>query len=114
MGGPLSPLAAVRTSGVVAGVVVAVLWVVIALAPGPDLMGAGPPLWLAVGIFGGLGLAAARASLRQAPVVTALCGFISLVPVGVYLLFLPGLFRWIGVADLVVLVSGVAQWRLEG
>lgn len=103
-----------RTSRFVAGasgIGVAVLWAVVALgSPGGRLAAvSGPPFWLAWAIFTALALVATATALRGSPVVALLAGLVSLFPVGLYLLVLPGVFRWIGVLDaLLVLSAGVA------
>ncbi|MEB3323349.1 MAG: hypothetical protein VKI81_11050 [Synechococcaceae cyanobacterium] len=97
-----------------------ILWVLLA-AGGTVLPGTGvdssteifPPLLLGVGIFSALAITGAVAALRRAPLVTALCGAIGLVPVGLYTLLLPWPFPLIGVFDGVLVASGVMILRGE-
>ena len=62
-------------------------------------------LFSAVAITGGV------AALKDVPVAVALTGFLSLVPVGLYLLSFPGSTRWIGVLDAAMLAIGVVLMR---
>ena len=75
--------------------------------------GVRPPFLLGVAIFSTLAVAGGAAALREAPLVTALCGGIALVPVGLYTLLLPWPYPLVGVLDLLLLASGVFLLRRE-
>jgi hypothetical protein len=79
--------------------------------PGSALLETGPPVWLVWGIFTSLAAAGAATAVRGAPGLTALVGFVSLVPVGLFLLAAPGLLRWIGVLDVILLGAGLVGLR---
>jgi len=57
-----------------------------------------------------ISLLALGAALLEAPVAMLLFGGVALVPVGLYLLLTPGIFAFIGVADIVVVLAGI--WAL--
>ncbi len=50
---------------------------------------------------------AAAGAVRDEPIVVLLAGALSLVPVGIFLLFMPHFVRWIGILDLAIAVAGV-------
>jgi len=58
-------------------------------------------------LFLGMAVRAGMAAIRDEPGMLVLTGGISLVPIGLVLLFLPGLPRWIGILDLGLVASGV-------
>ena len=62
-------------------------------------------------IFGGIAVAGGVAALRDVPAAVVLSGLISLLPVGLYLTLFPGVTRWIGVLDGVLLGIGFALMR---
>ena len=64
-------------------------------------------------VFAGLALSGGVAAIRDVPVVVALAGGLSLVPVGFYLMLFPGPTRWIGLLDTGMLVIGVALARAD-
>lgn len=91
---------------------VAVLWAVLAFrSPQGPLKDVGPPFWVAWAVFTSLALAVVGAAVRRAPLVMLVAAVISLVPVGLYVLMIPGVTRWIGVLDLVVAASAAWAWR---
>lgn len=90
---------------------IALLWIWLVFLGGSQFGDAGPPAWLAVGVFGGLGLAAAGAALRRDPLIVGIVGLISFVPVGLYLLLAPSSARWIGVLDLVLVLAAWLLWK---
>ena len=77
--------------------------------PWGELGIATPSAVLVTAIFAGLALAGVGAALRDVPVVLALVGFFSLLPVGLYLLAAPGFLPVIGWCDVGMLVAGVAM-----
>lgn len=111
-GSPLLPILG-RMLGAGAGAGIALLWVWFVFLGGSRFAEAGPPAWLAVAVFGGLGLAAVGAALRQTPLVLGIVGLISLFPVGLYMLMAPGFARWIGVLDLALILAAWMLWQSE-
>ena len=80
-----------------------VAWNTLTVAPEETL----PPVIVAALLFPGIALAGARATFSDAPLVTGVCGLISLVPVGLYFLLAPGLLRLLGVPPLLLLAAAV-------
>jgi hypothetical protein len=72
-----------------------------------------PPLVVAAVLFPGIALAGARATFSDAPLVTGVCGLISLVPVGAYFLLAPGSLRLLGVPPLLLLAASVLLLRAD-
>lgn len=66
-----------------------------------------PPAWVAAALFVGIAWAGVGGAFRDAPLVTGLVGFISLVPVGVYFLIAPWPLRLLGVAPLLMIAAAV-------
>ena len=64
-------------------------------------------------VFTGLALSGGVAAIRDVPVVVALAGGLSLMPVGLYLMLFPGPTRWIGLLDVGMLGIGVVLARTE-
>jgi hypothetical protein len=64
-------------------------------------------------VFTGLALSGGVAAVRDVPIVVALAGGLSLVPVGIYLILFPGPTRWIGLLDVVMMAIGVALARAD-
>lgn len=54
-----------------------------------------------------LALLVAWACVKIKPVVIFLAALVSLIPHGFYLLHTPGVFRWIGVSNMLYLVAGI-------
>ena len=65
-------------------------------------------------LFVTLGVWALVAAIRDEPVYLLLAGGLSFIPIGLFLLFMPGVFRWIGILDLGVVATGVLLLRLTG
>jgi hypothetical protein len=61
----------------------------------------------------GLAALAGWGSFRSRPGLVVVAGLLSFVPLGLYLLGTPSVFRWIGVLDLGLLFAGVAWLILE-
>lgn len=76
-------------------------WKSLTGAPGETV----PPVAVAALLFPGIALAGARGTFTDAPLVTGVCGFISLVPVGLYFLVAPGPLRLLGVPPLLLLAA---------
>ena len=114
-----APPALLRALILLAALALVVLWVDLAVrgpAPGavrPDVSAdaALPPVALGVAIFSALAVVAAGAAFRGAPIIVALAGLISLVPVGLYTLLLPWPHRAIGLLDGVLVLAGVVLLR---
>lgn len=73
-----------------------------------------PALLLLPPFFFGLAAWAGIAAIRDEPVLVVLAGGLSLVPTGVFLLFMPGFVRWIGILNLGLVVVGVILLRSVG
>lgn len=73
-----------------------------------------PPVVVAALLFPGIALAGARATFGDAPLVTGVCGLISLVPVGLYFLVAPGLLRLLGVPPVLLLAAAVLLATADG
>lgn len=65
-------------------------------------------------LFFSLATWAGVAALRDDPTIMVLAGGLSLVPVGLFLLFMPGFARWIGILDLSIIAMGVILLRWRG
>lgn len=52
----------------------------------------------------------AAAAYLARPYLMLAIGLIALVPLGLYMLGIPGLFRWIGIFDLLYLAAAIAVW----
>jgi len=64
-------------------------------------------------LFFSLAISAGVAALRDEPMVMAICGGLSLFPMGIFLLFMPGFPRWIGILDIGLVVLGVILIRQQ-
>ncbi|HFQ93206.1 MAG TPA: hypothetical protein ENK32_04305 [Anaerolineae bacterium] len=64
-----------------------------------------PTSWLAAGVMILLSLLAGYASWRERPYLLTLTALLSFFPAGYYLLGTPGLFKWIGVLNLLLFVA---------
>jgi hypothetical protein len=65
-------------------------------------------------LFFSLAIWAGVAAVRDEPVLVLLAAGLSLVPTGLFLLFMPGFARWIGILNLGLLVIGVILLRWPG
>ncbi len=65
-------------------------------------------------LFLSLALWAVVAALRDEGMLLVLAGGLSFVPIGLFLLFMPGFARWIGVLNLALVGIGVVLLRTEG
>lgn len=101
-------------AGVVACAVgAAVSWVLflrLALAQSPGNFVPTGAVLLAI-LFSCLAISAAVAAIRDIPILVALAGGLSLVPMGLYMLLFAGPGRWIGLCDLGMLAIGIALLR---
>lgn len=88
-----------------AGAAGAWLWLWVG-RPWGELGIATPAAALVTAIFAGMALAGLGAALKDVPVVLALVGLFSLLPVGTYFLVAPGYLPVIGWCDVGMLVSG--------
>jgi hypothetical protein len=73
-----------------------------------------PAVFMLPIFFFSLAVWATVAAVRDEPVKLTLAGIISFLPIGLYLLFMPGFARWIGILNLAVIGSGIALLRMPG
>lgn len=64
-------------------------------------------------LFFSLAISAGVAAIRDEPMVMVIAGGLSLFPVGVFLLFMPGFARWIGILDICLVALGVVLLRRQ-
>jgi hypothetical protein len=105
---------ALRSAGALMALVLLGLWV--ALANYLFEIGGNQPapaVILLPLLFFGLAAWALVASVQDEPIMLVLAGGLSFVPIGLFLLFFPGPFRWIGILDLALVATGVALLLLE-
>lgn len=103
-----------RALGALAAVALIVLWVFLVRylfqqsgsQPAPAVLML-PLLFFSLAAWAGV------AALRGDPTIMIVAGVLSLVPVGLFLLFMPGFARWIGILDLSIIAMGVIllRWR---
>jgi len=102
-----------RFLGIAAAIGVISLWSVLGLfAPYGTyglLGGSYLVIWLMI-ILAVIGLGGV---LMDNPYVPLVVFALSFVPVGLYLLGTPGLFKWIGLFDLLFLVSGLLMFKVD-
>ena len=106
--------ASLRAAAAMCALALVVQWIqfvreVFAAASGTPAAGA----FVVALVFTGLALSGGVAAVRDVPVVVALAGGLSLIPVGLYLMLFPGSTRWIGLLDAGMLVIGVVLARSE-
>jgi hypothetical protein len=65
-------------------------------------------------LFFSLAVWAGVSAVRDEPIVILLAGGLSFVPLGIFLLFMPGFVSWIGILDLGLIGSGVLLLRGHG
>jgi len=64
-------------------------------------------------LFFSLAIWALVSALRDEGMVLVLAGGLSFVPIGLFLLFMPGFARWIGFLNLGLVAAGIALLRSE-
>lgn len=64
-------------------------------------------------LFFSLAIWALLAAFRDEAIVLVLAGGLSFVPIGLFLLFMPGFARWIGLLNLGLVAAGVVLLRTE-
>jgi hypothetical protein len=105
---------ALRSAGALMALALLALWVALMIyllgESGPQ---PAPAVVILPALFLGLATWALVAAIRDEPIMLVLTGGLSLVPIGLFLLFLPGPFRWIGVLDLGLVATGVLLLVLE-
>ena len=106
--------ASLRAAAALCALTLALQWIrfvheVFAIASGVPAVGA----FVVALVFTGLALSGGVAAVRDVSIVVALAGGLSLIPVGLYLMFFPGPTRWIGLLDAGMLVIGVVLTRSE-
>ena len=106
---------ALRVTAFLAALALVGLWGVFLRAAFATALGGvpAPGAFMVTLIFGGIAVAGGVAALRDAPVAVTLSGLISLLPVGLYLALFPGVTRWIGMLDGMLLGLGLALMRAE-
>ncbi len=73
-----------------------------------------PALLLLPLLFFSLAIWAGISAVRDEPALVILAAGLSLVPTGLFLLFMPGFVRWIGILNLGLLAIGVTLLRWPG
>jgi hypothetical protein len=105
---------ALRSAGALMALALLALWVALMIyllgESGPQ---PAPAVVILPALFLGLATWALVAAIRDEPIMLVLTGGLSLVPIGLFLLFLPGPFRWIGILDLGLVGIGVVLLVLE-
>ena len=106
--------ASLRAAAALCALTLFIQWIrfvheVFAVASGMPAMG----VFVVALVFTGLALAGGVAAVRDVPIVVALAGGLSLIPVGFYLMLFPGPTRWVGLLDVGMLVIGVALVRAD-
>jgi hypothetical protein len=112
---PMNPTKALQTTAGAIAVTLVVLWVLLVIQV---FRMAGyqpaPAVFMLPIFFVSLACWGLVASIRKEPVVLVLAGGLSFLPVGAFLLFMPGFPRWIGILDLVLVGIGVGLMRGVG
>lgn len=112
--GPLVGRKTLRMLGVLIALALLVLWFFLVRYIFQQAGGQPAPAVLMLPLlFFGLAISAGVAAVRDEPMVMAICGGLSLFPMGVFLLFMPGLPRWIGFLDICLVVLGVILIRQQ-
>lgn len=96
-----------RTLGVLSTLGAMLLWLIFVFYNPNGTVVIGPETLMVVFIMVTLASTALAGSLFNRPWLLLLAAVASLVPVGLYLLGNPGVFRWIGALNLMTLVAGV-------
>jgi len=100
---------ALRSAGALMAVALLVLWVALVRYLFVDAGSQPAPAVIMLPIlFFSLATWALVASVQDEPIMLVLAGGLSFVPIGLFLLFFPGPFRWIGILDLALVATGVA------
>ncbi len=96
-----------RWIGFLASGATLVLWAVFLFANPYDSEGIRSDTYAVVAVMMALAAAAFVAAWRIIPILMFLVFGISLLPVGLYILGTPGIFKWVGVCNLLFLPSGL-------
>ena len=99
-----------RSLNLVSSLAAISLWIVLGFFNPYGYQGATEQTYLVAALMMALAVAGLIAGLRVRPGVVLLVAVASFVPIGLYLLGVPGIFRWIGVANVLLLVSGLLMW----
>ncbi len=99
---------ALRVGGVLMMLALLVLWVALVHylfqesggAPAPAVFML-PILFFSLAVWAGVG------AVKDEPIVMVVAGGLSFFPTGLFLLFIPGFVRWIGILDLAIVATGV-------
>lgn len=112
--GPLVARKTLRMLGVLIALTLLVLWFFLVRYIFQQAGGQPAPAVLMLPLlFFSLAISAGVAALRDEPMVMVICGGLSLFPMGVFLLFMPGFPRWIGILDIGLVVLGVILVRQQ-
>ena len=95
--------------GVLAGALVALLWLVVIFFPSGDFVISGISV-LVAGFMGLMAMVAGIAAFYGHSVVVFIVFVASFMPVGAYLLGVSHWTRWIGVIDVMFLLAGLMIW----
>jgi hypothetical protein len=107
-------LSLARLIGLAGAVLTLVLYGVLLFANPYSGQGIGEDTYVVATAMGLLAPLVIWAALTLKPLVILGAFVVSFFPVGLYTLGTPGLFRWIGVANLLYLVSGIGIWLCRG
>jgi len=112
--GPLVGRTALRMLGVLMAVALLILWFFLVRYLFQQAGGRPAPAVLMLPLlFFSLAISAGRAALRDEPMVMVIAGGLSLFPMGIFLLFMPGFPRWIGILDIGLVLVGVTLLRRQ-
>lgn len=100
-----------RTSGALACVGAVALWLVFLFANPHGQGGRSAGTFVVAATMLALAAAGAVASIAGEPLWMGVAAAVSFCPVGFYLLLTPSVFLWIGVCNLVLLVTAVLLYR---
>lgn len=96
-----------RLVGLIAAVGVISLWGIFGLLNPYGYQGLTSSVYVVVALMIGLAIVGLFAALTENPYLMLAVFGLSFVPVGIYLLGTPGIFRWIGGFDLLFLLSAL-------
>jgi hypothetical protein len=99
-----------RTLGVAAALAVVILLAVLLFANPYSDQGIGAVTYAIMALMAALAGLAGWSAWKGHPLGLIAAFALSFFPVGLYLLGTPGVFRWIGAADVLYLAGGVLLW----
>jgi Na+-translocating ferredoxin:NAD+ oxidoreductase RnfE subunit len=95
-----------RVLGLVSSAGSAVLWVVFLTNPYRG-QGATTGTWLIAFLMIGLAVWGVAAAIKARALWLAIAAVVSLVPIGLYMAMTPGVFKWIGLFNALMLVAAI-------